>query len=1357
MTDLVYPAPSLVVGLGRFGLAVLERLGEDWQQLRLSGGDLSLENLRLLWIHPQDEDEDCWRKHELRQLKIARHIGDGDMPSIALDFVLLRTLGLIRYRHGTYQVAMPRDRGALRASDLELHAPPDDSDRQEEERLVRRRYFEWQDLDPDPLVAAERLRRAAERQAALHLFIAPLVNRIRQGHSPCVLLAAILRCRSLAEGRDPSPWRWVRESLSSGAIPQKAINSARKKHKHHDELLDSLAPFPLRPKPNRRQREWEFEETEIVVPARFQPKESDPEAPIDPFHLLRENWQTTGWATDLEEREQLAFKPLKVSRFRLGLFDHSPDRGEGQPEFAKRLGQRLQCLANLLHRGLVRLWVDLNREQVEERTPLPLLRRHEALDEALQQSLQMLYELAVRPLEEDLEEEEDTHRLAAQLRCPEVLPKEPTRFLRTLRLDPDPRWWEESALDRRLAALGLADPTEKGPAPRPLLQEIGLPDPETPEPTCRPAAEGDAGEAGDDPGPDGAVTDGRRSELRKVLNQVVREMLDFSYLAKYRQRPTRTPPRLTVFVVGDMNEPFARLKTTEVLRDVHSELLRSFSSMFELNREGFDRALSVVPILWMPHPADPFGGDPLEKTRLEEAVIIDAVHKVRHWVESVLPSARRRISQIFINGRVTDTAVLTLRDSINQTRDFLAFQIRNDLSRDDWLRRTAVGPGGDDFFASFACCEIEFPSERAREYLANRMARDCLHKLRADAQWRGAESAELPAPNATEELIREASARLKQDAEGRAQELADSVWNVLPQDRRLHPCIPQKEVLKRFGQPFEAQLWSGITRLWRELAQHRGRMDDLVDSLRHQTSQRLRTALPEIRRHSDNDVEQTATQGLQAVLSRLEDRRRGAFEILQATEEERRQGEQACQRHRKPRRQELTAARDRVVAAAEAKPDCGPQRLGLLAWGALAPATGVLPAILLRPWLAGWALPVSTVALIAIAGLLLWLYTHRSYRRLRTAIEEMAAAVRRLVAGSGEANLIAQAPSLRSFFEMRLNLTSALARRGFALHVYEQSAVDEGLGHRLRESLDIQEHRMIRRAEALGVRPAPPGADERDDLRGLFVRRTGGRMAKLINPDHLVEYYRSRVRSDDVPVGELLQAAGGLREWRKTACLSDADAVVGYGRELFAAVAVKPITELDYFSATVGEHLREFVARNYSNIGFGAKFLGHEGLDPDGVRLVADAALVADRPLLSAYQRAEDQAEERSRTEDRSRPRPRTLECVAYKVRPNAAYMLSLVQGVRAHSVRNLKRFESFHDRPQDLDPPAIHHLTGYEQWAREFFEEVRRAIDQVREERAREEQARGERAARELESKNQVETFEPAPAEAAEGDHGVA
>jgi hypothetical protein len=63
--------------------------------------------------------------------------------------------------------------------------------------------------------------------------------------------------------------------------------------------------------------------------------------------------------------------------------------------------------------------------------------------------------------------------------------------------------------------------------------------------------------------------------------------------------------------------------------------------------------------------------------------------------------------------------------------------------------------------------------------------------------------------------------------------------------------------------------------------------------------------------------------------------------------------------------------------------------------------------------------------------------------------------------------------------------------------------------------------------------------------------------------------------------------------------------------------------------------------------------------------------------------------------------------------------MLSLVQGIRAHSVHNLKRSESFHDRRQmpddrsfalsgrDESVTPINHLTGYEDWATELYSKV--------------------------------------------------
>ncbi|MFW6058409.1 MAG: hypothetical protein ACOC9W_06095, partial [Persicimonas sp.] len=77
-----------------------------------------------------------------------------------------------------------------------------------------------------------------------------------------------------------------------------------------------------------------------------------------------------------------------------------------------------------------------------------------------------------------------------------------------------------------------------------------------------------------------------------------------------------------------------------------------------------------------------------------------------------------------------------------------------------------------------------------------------------------------------------------------------------------------------------------------------------------------------------------------------------------------------------------------------------------------------------------------------------------------------------------------------------------------------------------------------------------------------------------------------------------------------------------------------------------------------------------------------------------------------------------TLDVKTADLDPNAAYLLSMAQGIRPHSVRNLRRFESFHHRAQMPDDRAfplsgewqsggksprhkasspINHLTGYD------------------------------------------------------------
>ena len=130
--DRIYPAPTIVIGVGRFGLAALERIAEDWESLSTASDDPSLENIRLIYVRPDgDGTEPGWREQESQFVEIARYTGDGDLPSLAVDFMLLRSLGLVRYRNGTYQVAVPHDAGF----------DTDDSD-----RAVRIRYFSWHEI-----------------------------------------------------------------------------------------------------------------------------------------------------------------------------------------------------------------------------------------------------------------------------------------------------------------------------------------------------------------------------------------------------------------------------------------------------------------------------------------------------------------------------------------------------------------------------------------------------------------------------------------------------------------------------------------------------------------------------------------------------------------------------------------------------------------------------------------------------------------------------------------------------------------------------------------------------------------------------------------------------------------------------------------------------------------------------------------------------------------------------------------------------------------------------------------------------------------------------------------------------------
>lgn len=1318
---LIYPAPTIVLGVGRFGLATLERLAEDWQRLKLSSSDPSIKNLRLIHINArQSTPQDAWRKNERQFVDIARYTGDGDLPSLALDFTILRSLGLIRYREGSYQVAMPRDAGVV--------------EKGLQGRVVRRRYFEWLTLHPDPIAAIERLELICDQRSRLDLFIRPIISRIKQGHSPRALLRCIARVRAYAEGRDPSPWswfknvvtphkpepgqiinipfqsRWLTEDDAHGLLegfapePVSGWNDWFRRH-HHDWLHQDNTPSPFEDANSR--------EFSISLPEAFLPSPRDLPSPLAPEALLRVDWETNGWATSEVQQDlgDIEFLPVLSSPFRLGLFDHDAS-SRVQSHTSASFENRLEELGLQAHRGLVRLWVDLQRAKTEDRRfNIQDSRRKDGVDDALRQTLEIIGELIVRPLLDESHVSEAHDQFPEQRQDIGVeeqpLPIYPSDFLVNLEVE---RRGEhnhvKSALSKRLIELGF-DSHQASIKRRPLLHQVELA-PEDLE-QSPPSANVTPEELGH-----GLL------ELRHLLNQETRNLFDFNFLSRYRHNPTRRPPRLTVYVVGDVSDPFVRTSMRPILREIHAELLRSFSPIFESFREGFDRSLCVLPILWMPHPADAFGGLHPVANRCEEAAIIESIQGIRRWVETV-PHGTRCIPQVFINSRVTDNAVLKQREAVKQTRDFMTFQIRNDLSRDTWLRRTVIGPGGDDFFASFACHEIEFPAERAREYLANKLARDMISQIKKG------EPRDLPeieseplAPPDTRELLKLPTTKTRKQTH----RAAESIGDLVDQRVQLSDQTSAQQLLGSFNDDFERDLLKQIYQQWRTLTRDRGEMDSMMNTLRRTTSEALGKTLKLVHDTGDDLVDTHASQGglkaAQAGFNQIESITR---EHLLAVEQERQRSEEICRRHRIPQTDPVGSARMSLNEISKTKPDLMPMRVGFVLWAMIVPGLGAPLCYSLARLLQAHKQPgaldfiLGTLAPV-VGGLLLflpaWILLRRHMDRIvtsiRDAVNHLAQSAREVVEGAGGS--FGGSPSIRSFIEARLHMTATLNARNFALRVHENVVQDTRLAHRLGRSIDIQQDTLTRRAEDIGVRAQMAqslgSADphQHDDVSQLFSTRDGQLLDFLVRPEQLLHYYDRHygdVRERQTMVPHFIEHVGGFSAWRKQACLSNTDLILQHTRGLFQEIVERPVAEQYNFEQDVGESLFRFVRHHYSNMGFGVKFVGYEGLDPDGVQVLCDASLLLHPALGRVF-------EEARRNPDMP-PLTETLDVMPTDIIPNAAYMLSFAQGIRPNSVRNLMRFESFHDRMHipdehtfpmagDVDPEhdmIINRVSGFE------------------------------------------------------------
>ena len=1259
----LYPEPTIVVGVGRFGLGVVERVGDDWRSLSAAAGDdPSLKNLRLLSVRADaDVDDETWSQPDRDLARIATAAGEDDLPTLAVHWAIVRSLGLVRYRHGTYQFALPQDGGVVEKGNRH--------------NTRRRRYFKWISLDSDPLRAVEELHQLANEDPEVDLFLTPIVERVFHGQSPRIVLHLIGRCRSLLNGCDPSPWPWIRPHLPKrcdGDDRHAAVVEARDQWLSEDDrsgFLDGLVPPPLSRRPSMDGGDAALEP--LCVPRSFWPIGGDLETPLSPRRFLRVDWETSGWVTDeLDDSESIEFTPVDSSLYRLGFFDHDASGGVDDGSF----DQALHKLGRQVQRGLLRIWLDLCHERRESDGHDSSNRRRAGADQSIEQCLEILGELVVEPIVEHRDDEllaRPRSRSDRWVDGPE-LPERPSARLREAVVDTESaETMPERPLLDRFQQLGLHfDGEELGR--RPLFRELEV------EP-----AELDEG--------------GRLTPFRRIVNEETRHLISFEHLKDYRQSPTRKPPRLTVYVVADMREPFVRRSLRPVLRALHQELMRAYGPLFDTSREGFDRPLSIVPMCWTPHPADAFGGDYPEANRVEEASILSAVHDLRRWVEA-LPGSRRCIPQIFINSRVTDNSVLGIDDAVRQTRDFLSFQTRNDLTGDAWLRETAVGFDTDDLFSTFSCVQIDFPAERAREYLANRFGREALMRLRETGRSEELgdatdddDEAITPPPD---ELMKPSKAELRDLTADAARRLGGEVEDRIIVDT----STVSGDIVDAMDADFEDYLFDRIHDAWRDLSRNRGAMDDMVDQLRRDSAQYLVDTLEAQRHRADHLIEKRAARGgLKSARAEFRRQHERSRSILDGAESNRRRAQQLCGNHDLPDPTPIGGARQRVVDTAQAKPDETPIQIGLLFWAIMAPvlgaplAHGVARAFDLHQstgpieWVlgpAGWV--VGGLLLFAPVFVLLRRHLREAVNEVRDAIGELESTVRDVVEGPRH-GVFEGRPSIRSFFAARLRLTAALAERNFADHLHDRVTRDNRLAVRLFQSIEVQQRRLRQRAEALGVRPTSVAdSSDRidDDVQGIFSQRGASADRALLSPKRLIEYYGRHFpteRDVDRRIPEFLERAGGFERWRREACLSDTEALLGFGRDEFVDIVTVPVGAHPAFEDEVGENLAKFVARHYANVGFGARFVGYEGFDSDGMRRLADTSLIVHPRLRSTF--------EKTRRSPDAEPTTETLDVIESKILPNTAFMLSLVQGINSRSIDNLRRHETFFDRLELPDP----------------------------------------------------------------------
>ena len=1011
---------------------------------------------------------------------------------------------------------------------------------------------------------------------------------------------------------------------------------------------------------------------------------------FDPREILGIPWETSGWTTRAVRANdvyQVAEMPLWLH----GFYDSLHDERNVQVGLEDKLAPKLRVLGQVCRQGLLELFWELRIRDRPE-----VMEEQSADDDALAtyaatlESTNLIAEMLFRPLNNAAKDAPST-----SVRSVVEAFSLPMRSTARLAERRPPTSDAQAALlgqfDARLAELGALPPQARRGTDY-LFSEVEV---------ARMKSRSDRNDY-----------DLSVFEIRRVVRELVTHMVDFDYLAQTTERSISKAPRLAVYVVADLGEPFSRVFTGKALQLLHAELLRTFTAIFKEFRGGFDRNLVIVPILWLPNP----GGVAPERAtkatdftvavRHEEAVIGDTLLGLRRAIQR-MPNRARFIPNTYICSRVNDAGVIDLRESVLQTHDFLSFSTRSRVGSDEWLRALSIGPFGKDFFGTFGCVELEVPVERIREYLAGRLARVTLGELLHAEPPRGAvgggeieESVADLRAREDEKRLTTTAAELEAELRRACGALAQSAVGGLEQV----PAEPEPDdVLARYSEGSAAGVAGVIVRGWPPMVAKGGAMDRQIGTLRELATIAVESAVACVRERGDSEVAATR-RGVPIVwaIDRMSAHAVQEREALDTVGEALGHAQaDALAEERPDPPKALPPIFSEVRDYAERVPRPEPMTVGvgvlaltgMVGLGVLGHAANLAAGFERAPqpleYLLGPLVPLlGGVVGGALCFVALRAYRRRSLRRLAEVMRGVPARIRALVTG--------ETGSVWSFLRARERF--AVTHIEFAVVAMRelQTRVDLSLVRRVRLAAELAERELRMRAESLGVESTPALGVEapfEETLTGL-VEAPGGERPALIDAADVLGIYLDRVGlgvTQRTLIPDVVTAGGHLETWRERAPFGEMPALLSVGHRKFADLLEEDSCNDPRFAASVRRHLADASASLAPGLGLPGYVQGSEGLDDDGIVQRAQAEIIASEAMLRAAVPQDGSSQVRTRSAT---------------VRSHAAYLLTLVQGMAPHLPLLHRRFMGYHDR--EVGPTfttvlkggtaPVHMLTGQEE-----------------------------------------------------------